>query len=685
MAYKFIFSQMFDVRPRKESGDLDLEKIRKIQAILNLRAEEIEEVIIHSGRIIDLKNKINGQEKPNKATKTKLAELVRPAFLLRAQEPIEIGVPRAEEILSIFEMIEEAEQFLKQEEVLKKKEIRYRIKPENFLSQEEIFLPPVRQLESFVPEEPVYFDEENSAPLIFQTAEETPEPFFEPQTKEPILLEVKEPSSYLPADFWQDAYVETSFPVPAQRWWQYFKDFWNSIKSKASGLGHFFGTPFAWPAKSRALMVFGIIAFLLFSFFPLLGWFSKVLSAKETAVGSGMTAYQSLLSAKDAFENSDFAGAEQNFAVAAKNFAAADSQINKTGGWLISALGILPGFSSISSQIRLVGMGEQMSEAGQDFAQMLNLLSQDSLNFSDSGGQFSISNALTSGRGFLEKGLEALVAAKQNLDQIDIDSLPNEVQPQLSSLKDKLPQLNQMAAQALDWTDKFSAILGSQSAKKYLLIFQNNAEARATGGFIGTYGLVDLDQGEIKNLFIDGIFNADGQLREKIMPPSPIQKISTAWSMHDANWFADFPTSAQKIMWFYEKTGGPTPDGVISLTPTVIERLLELTGPIEMPEYQVTLDDQNFIDIGKYKVEVDYDKNLNQPKKILADFAPKFIDKISEQLENNTLEVLKVINQALKEKHILLYFSDSELEDFVKTQGWAGRNFGIAAGLFFRC
>jgi len=101
--------------------------------------------------------------------------------------------------------------------------------------------------------------------------------------------------------------------------------------------------------------------------------------------------------------------------------------------------------------------------------------------------------------------------------------------------------------------------------------------------------LLTIDQGAIKSLFVDGIFNVDGQLHEKIIPPRPIQKISTAWSMHDANWFADFPTSAQKIQWFYEKTGGPTTDGIISLTPTLIERLLGLTGPIPMPEHDVLL------------------------------------------------------------------------------------------------
>jgi len=65
--------------------------------------------------------------------------------------------------------------------------------------------------------------------------------------------------------------------------------------------------------------------------------------------------------------------------------------------------------------------------------------------------------------------------------------------------------------------------------------------------------LLTIDQGAIKSLFVDGIFNVDGQLHEKIIPPRPIQKISTAWSMHDANWFADFQLQLKKFNGFMKK------------------------------------------------------------------------------------------------------------------------------------
>ena len=71
--------------------------------------------------------------------------------------------------------------------------------------------------------------------------------------------------------------------------------------------------------------------------------------------------------------------------------------------------------------------------------------------------------------------------------------------------------------------------------------------------------------------------------------------MSAVWTMHDANWFPNFPTSAEKVSWFYEKTGGRTVDGVIAITPELLRDLLAITGPIDMPEYDKTINADNFI------------------------------------------------------------------------------------------
>jgi len=43
--------------------------------------------------------------------------------------------------------------------------------------------------------------------------------------------------------------------------------------------------------------------------------------------------------------------------------------------------------------------------------------------------------------------------------------------------------------------------LGFDYDQRYLLVFQNNNELRASGGFIGSFALVDIGNGQIKNHF----------------------------------------------------------------------------------------------------------------------------------------------------------------------------------------
>ena len=428
-----------------------------------------------------------------------------------------------------------------------------------------------------------------------------------------------------------------------------------------------------WP---KSLIGFISIGLLIALIIPTAAWLSQGLEIKKNVLSSSMSAYQNLMSARDSLGDLDWQAAEQNFGSAYSGFYQAHNEINKLGRLTLGILEQLPGGDIISSGNGLIKVGENLAQAGQGLASAINLFSYDNLfnliNLpTEENG--SLTDLMVESEKELAQALSRIKLANKELEEVKIGSLPNDIQVGVISLKEKLPLVEEMLIQAENYSQAFLRILGHDNPKQYLLIFQNNSEIRATGGFIGTYGLLTLDKGSIRSLFIDGVFNADGQLHEKIIPPQPIQKISTAWSMHDANWFADFPTSAEKIQWFYEKTGGPTTDGIISLTPTLIERLLELTGPISMPEYDVVLGADNFVELIQYKVETDYDKELNRPKKILADFAPLFIKRLSELSFQERKLAIEIIFNCLEEKHILIYFNNPSLEKLVIDEGWSGQ------------
>ena len=387
----------------------------------------------------------------------------------------------------------------------------------------------------------------------------------------------------------------------------------------------------------------------------------------------GKKAYANLIEAKESVLNKDFSGSTIQFQSAYEDFDKLSKEINLVGGFLASAMRHLPFLSKISSGKYLAETGKNISQIGILSTEIMTKFDQLNNPFEKDTKSVSLLKIFQDINKNVKKIAPLLDETEKNIRKIDIDNIPEEQRLQFIDFKDQLPRIKGLVSSVSDNSDIIEDVLGGNGPRKYLFLFQNNQEIRATGGFIGTYGVLDIFDGHIKKFFIDGIFNPDGQLREKVVPPFPIQKISAAWSLHDSNWFPDFPVSAEKASWFYEKTGGPTTDGVITMTPVVMEKLLEVTGPIEMADYGVTVNQENFLQIVQKEVEVDYDKDLNEPKKILADLAPIILDRIFNVSSLGDLsKVVSILKENLQEKQILIYSKNYNIEKKLSELGWSG-------------
>lgn len=401
---------------------------------------------------------------------------------------------------------------------------------------------------------------------------------------------------------------------------------------------------------------------------------NKGLSIKDKVLGVSNEGYTDLMSAIESIKEQDFQKSSLEFNSAYNNFSQASKYLDTMGGFLVDITRFFPGISKLSSGKNMVEAGKHISLAGESLNEVIKIIYSLENPLNTEGSQdVSLLDIFESTENEVKKAKEELKNTQENLDKIKIDDLPEDKRDEFVTLKNKLPSVIETINKFLNNSHIFVDLLGGNGPRKYLFLFQNNQEMRATGGFIGSYGLLDISDGRIRKFFVDGIFNPDGQLKDKIVPPKPIQKISAAWSLHDSNWFPNFPTSAEKAIVFYEKTGGPTADGIITITPTVMEKLLEITGPIEMEEYDVILDSENFIEKTQYEIEIDYDKEENRPKKILADLAPILLNKVFNAKDIKSIsKTLNVISEGLNQKHILLYSQNESLQKIISEQGWSG-------------
>ena len=128
--------------------------------------------------------------------------------------------------------------------------------------------------------------------------------------------------------------------------------------------------------------------------------------------------------------------------------------------------------------------------------------------------------------------------------------------------------------------------LAGDRKKTYLVIFQNSAEIRPTGGFISSFAFVTIQKGKLLDIDYQSVYQLDSQLVGVEPPPAPIAAWlgENNWLIRDANWAADASKASQKIAGLIERATGRVIDGTIFLTTPALQSILAKTGKIVAPD-----------------------------------------------------------------------------------------------------
>jgi hypothetical protein len=265
--------------------------------------------------------------------------------------------------------------------------------------------------------------------------------------------------------------------------------------------------------------------------------------------------------------------------------------------------------------------------------------------------------------------------ALENLSAVDPAQLPLEYQTTFKDFKLLFEASVHDFKNLADLGDSLQEIFGGKGLRRYLLVFQNSDELRPTGGFMGSFAELDVKDGKIIKFTIPpgGTYDIQGQLNEFVEPPTPLLIANKRWEFQDANWFPDFPASAEKINWFYRHAGRGSTDGVIAINSSVLLRLLSIMGPVTDEKRGVTLTAENAIPLIQTIVEEGPEKKEHRPKQILSDLAPQFLTYLKNLKPNDLMPILVNLKEALDQKEIQAYFADQTTEEQIKSFGWAGQ------------
>lgn len=358
---------------------------------------------------------------------------------------------------------------------------------------------------------------------------------------------------------------------------------------------------------------------------------------------------------------------EKTFTSAYERFSQAQASIDELGvgtSLLLSAIPITQ--KHLATGSALIAAAERLSIAGERFTQALTSIEEET-----DPTPVSRIRILQS---YLRSALPHLNQANDLIAKIDPDDLPKEHQDTFSFVQTKLPAIVKTLSEFDGLSDLTIAILGGQETKRYLLVFQNNTEIRATGGFMGSFAELKVRDGIIEHFVVPGggTYDLQGQLRNARIPPSPLQLLSARWEFQDANWFPDFPTSARQMITFYRDAGGPSVDGVIAINATYVADLIAMLGPIEMEAYGRTINAENFLFEAQKIVELEYDREQNKPKQFIGDLAPILLSRALEGGPERFLALMDALSKGLLQKDVQLYFTNEDIERSVLEHRWGG-------------
>lgn len=280
----------------------------------------------------------------------------------------------------------------------------------------------------------------------------------------------------------------------------------------------------------------------------------------------------------------------------------------------------------------------------------------------------------------LESVSAALSQAQPVVEQASsaIDALP---QAHIGKVRDTVDKVRGPIASAAETLKGFNEIapilpqmLGASGTRNYLLVAQNLAELRSTGGLPGSMGVLTIDNGHISlNEFVPAtsLDNEDGGHYGITDEEMAIWGKNDRLGKHicDTNLIPDFARDSQIWSEWWQDKKGIAVDGVIAIDPVLLQKLLTLTGGIEVDGHSI--DGSN---AAKALLNDAYNEMpIDQTDQFFSDVASQAFDHVMGSLGSISLpDLAQTLGDAVGEQHLFAWMANADEQALVEKAGAAG-------------
>ena len=231
-------------------------------------------------------------------------------------------------------------------------------------------------------------------------------------------------------------------------------------------------------------------------------------------------------------------------------------------------------------------------------------------------------------------------------------------------------------------------IMGSDTPRTYLLLAQNEDELRPTGGFISGAGLMTVAEGNIFDMqfldasLVDAWEEGRWTLSKPYGPaPAALKQLMGLELLlfRDANFWPDFPYSAEQAIALYRYgQDAPPVDGVIAFDQQFLGMLLQITGPVTLPNLEQPINASNLSASLQAAWGPSDEEEGAAWVRDRKGFLGPLADAVRMRLFGNLAAIdplfaADVIQRALAEKHLQIYVRDPAVAAVLDELDWDGR------------
>ena len=253
----------------------------------------------------------------------------------------------------------------------------------------------------------------------------------------------------------------------------------------------------------------------------------------------------------------------------------------------------------------------------------------------------------------------------QRLVALELDGTPDAVAKGVREAQTRVANVPGTLLRAADLLDTLNAVLGGDRDRRLLVVLQNNAELRATGGLVSVFAQATARDGAVQvEAFQEVEDVADPPATAERVPApddyralfAPFKAGTTLWK--NVNMAADVPTSSTVLASIARASLGQAPEVVVWLDVPAIARVLRATGPVELPDGS-TLSTDNAVRRLLSEAYLDADDSAGgqaRRREVLRSAADAVLGQLlAAEAEVAPLELIRQLRAAAAGRHLAVW------------------------------